>query len=122
MDRQRVRALCAERPGAVETYPFGPNTAVFKAGGKMFALIPHDAEPPRINLKCDPEWSEVLRNAYPAVVPGYHQNKKHWNTITLDGSIPDDEIEELIQHSYELVTARRGGARGGGPGASKGTR
>jgi len=99
MDRERVRSLCAAQPGAQETYPFGP-----------------------INLKCDPEWSEVLRNAYPAVVPGYHQNKKHWNTITLDGSIPDDEIVELIQHSYELVTARRGGARGGGRGASKGTR
>jgi predicted DNA-binding protein (MmcQ/YjbR family) len=122
MDRGSAHAFCAELPGAEETYPFGPNTAVYKANGKMFALIPHDADPPRINLKCDPEWSEVLRNAYAAVVPGYHQNKKHWNTITLDGSIPDDEIVELIQHSYELVTKRRGGARGGGPGASKGTR
>ena len=122
MDRARIAAVCAEQPGAVETYPFGPSTTVYKVGGRMFALLPIDADPPRINLKCDPEWSEVLRSAYAAVVPGYHQNKKHWNTITLDGSIPDDEIVELIQHSYELVTARRGGARGGAQGASEGTR
>ena len=98
-----MRAICAEQEGAVETYPFGPDTAVYKARGRMFALVPWSADPPRINLKCDPEWSEVLRNAYPAVQPGYHQNKKHWNTITLDGSIPDDEIVELIEHSHALV-------------------
>jgi predicted DNA-binding protein (MmcQ/YjbR family) len=77
--------------------------AVYKVGGKMFALVPHEGEPAAINLKCDPEWSEVLRNAYPAVRPGYHQNKRHWNTIVLDGSVPDDEVEELVAHSYELV-------------------
>lgn len=98
--------ICASQAGAAETYPFGPNTAVYKVDGRMFALIPRDADPPRINLKCDPDWSEVLRNAYPAVQPGYHQNKKHWNTVTLDGSIPDDEIVELIEHSYELVARR----------------
>jgi predicted DNA-binding protein (MmcQ/YjbR family) len=80
-----------------------PNTAVYKVGGKMFALVPRSAEPPSVSLKCDPEWSEVLRNAYPAVRPGYHLNKKHWNTIALDGSVPDDEVDELIRHSYELV-------------------
>jgi predicted DNA-binding protein (MmcQ/YjbR family) len=80
-------------------------TAVYKVGGKMFALVPRGAEPPRVSLKCDPEWAEVLRNAYAAVRPGYHLNKKHWNTVVLDGSIPDDELEELIQHSYELVVA-----------------
>jgi predicted DNA-binding protein (MmcQ/YjbR family) len=122
MDWERARATCAALPDAQETHPFGPNTAVYKAKGKMFALVPRNADPPTISLKCDPEWSEVLRNAYPAVRPGYHLNKKHWNTITLDGSIPDDEIVELIQHSYELVTTRRGGARGGARGASKGTR
>jgi predicted DNA-binding protein (MmcQ/YjbR family) len=98
-----VRAACTAQGGALEAYPFGPNTAVYKVGGKMFALVPREAEPPRISLKCDPEWSEVLRTAYAAVVPGYHLNKKHWNTIVLDGSIPDDEVEELIGHSYELV-------------------
>jgi predicted DNA-binding protein (MmcQ/YjbR family) len=101
-----VHELCAAHPGAEETYPFGPNTAVYKVGGKMFALIPRDAEPPRVSLKCDPEWSEVLRNAYEAVQPGYHLNKKHWNTIILDGTIADDEIAELVDHSYALVGGR----------------
>ena len=122
MERDRARELCASYAGAEETYPFGEGTAVYKVGGKMFALVPLDPEPPTVSLKCEPEWSEVLRNAYAAVRPGYHLNKRHWNTIILDGTIGDDEIVELIQHSYELVTARRGGARGGGPGASKGTR
>ena len=92
-------------PGSQETHPFGPGVAVYKVGGKMFALLPHDAQPPTVNLKCDPEWSELLRKAYDAVQPGYHQNKKHWNTIVLDGSVPDDEVEELVAHSYELVVA-----------------
>src|SRR5438874_12748730 len=103
MTRDEARAACASRPGAVESYPFGPDTAVYKVGGKMFALLPHSAEPPRVSLKCDPEWAEVLRNAYAAVQPGYHLNKKHWNTIVLDRSIPDDELEELIEHSYALI-------------------
>jgi len=101
--RDRARAACAAKRGAEETYPFGPDTAVYKVRGKMFALVPHSAEPPHISLKCDPEWAVVLREAYDAVTPGYHLNKKHWNTIVLDGSIPEDEIEELIDHSYELV-------------------
>jgi predicted DNA-binding protein (MmcQ/YjbR family) len=100
-----ARAACIGKPGAVETYPFGAETSVYKVGGTMFALMPRNADPPRVSLKCDPEWSEVLRNAYLAVRPGYHLNKKHWNTITLDGSIADDELNELIQHSYELVVA-----------------
>lgn len=103
MTRKRVRALCAAKHGAVETHPFGPTVAVYKVGGKMFALVPHEGEPATVNLKCDPEWSEVLRNAYEAVRPGYHQNKKHWNTIVLDGTVPDEEIAELIEHSYVLV-------------------
>ena len=69
----------------------------------MFAIVSVHAEPPAVSLKCDPEWSEVLRNAYPAVQPGYHLNKRHWNTVTLDGSIPDDEVLEMVDHSYELV-------------------
>ena len=89
--------------GAAETYPFGPDTAVYKVGGKMFALLPHSADPPRLSLKCDPEWSNLLRNAYDSVQPGYHLNKKHWNTIVLDGSVSDDELSELIEHSHQLV-------------------
>src|SRR5438046_9914559 len=103
MTHDEIRTGCAAKRGAVETYPFGPNTAVYKVGGKMFALIPRDAEPPHVSLKCDPEWSEVLRNAYAAVSPGYHLNKRHWNTIVLDGSVPDDEVEEPVARSYERV-------------------
>jgi predicted DNA-binding protein (MmcQ/YjbR family) len=103
MTRKRIRALCAAQRGAVETHPFGPTVAVYKVGGKMFALVPHEGDPATVNLKCDPEWSEVLRKAYTAVRPGYHQNKKHWNTVVLDGTVPDDEVAELIEHSYALV-------------------
>ena len=103
MNADELRASCAARPRAVETYPFGEDTAVYKVGGKMFALVPRNADPPSVSLKCDPEWSQVLRNAYSAVRPGYHLNKKHWNTIVLDGTVPDDEIVELIEHSYALV-------------------
>jgi predicted DNA-binding protein (MmcQ/YjbR family) len=103
MTRDEAGAACAAKRGAVETYPFGPDTAVYKVGGKMFALLPQSADPPSMSLKCDPEWSAVLRSAYDAVRPGYHLNKKHWNTILLDGSVPDDELEELIEHSYTLV-------------------
>jgi predicted DNA-binding protein (MmcQ/YjbR family) len=101
--REEARAACASRHGAVETYPFGPDTAVYKVGGKMFALVPWSADPSTVSLKCDPEWAELLREAYDAVRPGYHLNKKHWNTLVLDGSIPDDELDELIEHSYQLV-------------------
>jgi predicted DNA-binding protein (MmcQ/YjbR family) len=105
LTRTRLRQLCAAKPAAAETHPFGLGVAVYKVGGRMFALVPHEAEPPTVNLKCDPEWSELLRKAYDAVQPGYHQNKKHWNTVVLDGSVPDDEIAELVAHSYELVVA-----------------
>ena len=103
MTRDEARSLCVAKPGAVETYPFGDETTVYKVGGKMFALMPRNADPPHVSLKCDPEWSQVLREAYPAVVPGYHLNKKHWNTIVVDGTVRDDELAELIEHSYQLV-------------------
>jgi predicted DNA-binding protein (MmcQ/YjbR family) len=101
--REQARAECAAQPGSVETYPFGDDTVVYKVAGKMFALIPRTSEPASISLKCDPEWSQVLREAYSAVRPGYHLNKKHWNTIVLDGTVADDEVAELIHHSYRLV-------------------
>lgn len=91
------------KPGATEEFPFGPSTMVFKVRGKMFALIAVQDTPLRINLKCDPELALHLRAAYPAVQPGYHMNKKHWNTITLDGSLPDEEILTMIDDSYDLV-------------------
>lgn len=105
MTRDEVLELCGSLPGAVEDYPFGEDTAVFKIGGRMFALIPLGAEPGWVNLKCDPALALELRARYPAVRPGYHQNKKHWNTVDLDSSIDDGELQWMITHSYELVVA-----------------
>jgi predicted DNA-binding protein (MmcQ/YjbR family) len=101
-----VIAACSAKPGTVEDYPFGDQVAVFKVAGKLFALVPLGETPQSISLKCDPELATSLRNRYPAVTPGYHLNKRHWNTLTLDGSVPDDEVLELIDHSYDLVVAR----------------
>jgi predicted DNA-binding protein (MmcQ/YjbR family) len=101
-----VIAACSAKPGTVEDYPFGDEVAVFKVAGKMFALVPLGETPASISLKCDPELAAFLRNRYTGVAPGYHLNKRHWNTLTLDGSVPDDEVLELIDHSYDLVVAR----------------
>lgn len=91
------------KPGAEETAPFGPDALVYKVGGKMFALTVPDDFPPRINLKCDPERSVILREEFGAITPGYHMNKLYWNTVVLDGSVPGGLVRELIDHSYELV-------------------
>ena len=96
---------CLSLPGAEETTPFGPDTLVYKVGGKMFSLTSPDDLPPRINLKCDPDRSLELRDRYAAISPGYHMNKRHWNTLDLSGSLPAGLIRELIDHSYELVVA-----------------
>ncbi len=93
------------KPGAEETTPFGPDVLVYKVGGKMFALTSPDDFPPRMNLKCDPERATALRDEYEAIIPGYHMNKRHWNTLILDGSLPSSLIHELIDHSYGLVVA-----------------
>jgi predicted DNA-binding protein (MmcQ/YjbR family) len=90
----------------VRDYPFGDGVAVFKVGGRMFALVPLDGDPGSVNLKCDPDIAVELRARHPAVRPGYHQNKRHWNTVELDGSIADAEVEEMIEHSYELVVGQ----------------
>jgi predicted DNA-binding protein (MmcQ/YjbR family) len=103
MTRDAVLNHCASKPGAVEDFPFGDGVAVFKIGGRMFALVPLEGSPGSVNLKCDPELALALRDQYPAVRPGYHQNKRHWNTVELDGSIEDDELRWMIDHSYELV-------------------
>jgi predicted DNA-binding protein (MmcQ/YjbR family) len=105
MTRDDVLDLCAGLPGAAEDYPFGEGVAVFKVGGRMFALVPLAGSPGSVNLKCDPETALELRARYPSVRPGYHQNKRHWNTVELDGSIEDRELRWMIQHSYELVVA-----------------
>jgi predicted DNA-binding protein (MmcQ/YjbR family) len=91
-------------PNAKLDYPFGKEVAVYKAKGKMFALIAEKSDPVRLSLKCDPVLAETLRAKYDTVMPGYHLNKKHWNTIVLTGQLSWDEIKDLIRHSYDLVT------------------
>jgi predicted DNA-binding protein (MmcQ/YjbR family) len=105
MTRDDVLAICLEFPGADETYPFGEDVAVMKVGGKIFALVPLTEEPGSINVKCDPAHALELRAAYPGIRPGYHQNKRHWNTVDLDGSVEDDVVRALIADSYDLVLA-----------------
>jgi predicted DNA-binding protein (MmcQ/YjbR family) len=100
-----LRRACLARSGAVEEFPFGPETSVFKVAGKMFALSRLDGEPLRVSLKCEPELAEALRGAHPAVAPGYHLNKRHWNTVTLDGSLDDRMVRDMIEDSYDLVVA-----------------
>ena len=103
MDLEATYTYLTQKRGAVEEFPFGPQALVFKVMGKMFALIAVDNIPPKVSLKCDPEQAMLWRERYEAVQPGYHMNKKHWNTIALDGSIPSDEIAEMIDMSYDLV-------------------
>ncbi|MET1255594.1 MmcQ/YjbR family DNA-binding protein [Aliikangiella maris] len=100
--RQLIEYLSA-KPGAKDSFPFGPKVRVFKVCHKMFGLIAEDENPPRINLKCDPDQAVALRDMFDAVLPGYHMNKKHWNTVILDDSIPQGEIESMIDHSYQLI-------------------
>jgi predicted DNA-binding protein (MmcQ/YjbR family) len=101
----RVRVLaayCLAKPGTSDGYPFGPGALVVKVAGRMFALIADDLEPVRISLKCEPAIAELLRTSHGAVAPGYHLNKRHWITVTLDGSV-DDEVTSWIDDSYDLV-------------------
>jgi predicted DNA-binding protein (MmcQ/YjbR family) len=105
MSREAVLAYCEARPGAAEEHPFGPETAVFKVGGKIFAICDIVGDPPSVSLKCDPDLAVHLRATYAAVRPGYHLNKRHWNTVVLDSSIPDDELVEMLEDSYRLVVA-----------------
>ena len=106
MDLDAVSRHCAALPGAREDYPFGAVPRVYKVAGKIFAFISIGEVPGSVSLKCDPTWSTVLRERYRAVTPGYHLNKKWWNSIELDGSVPRAEIEVLINRSYELVVAK----------------
>jgi predicted DNA-binding protein (MmcQ/YjbR family) len=100
-----LRSWCLARSGASEEFPFGPDVSVFKVAGKMFALSGLDSRPLRVSLKCDPELAAALRATYPAIQPGYHLNKRHWNTVTLDGSLPDEMVVEMLEDSYDLVVA-----------------
>ena len=105
MDLPDAIAHCLSKSGAEETTPFGPDVLVYKVGGKMFAATVPDKFPARINLKCDPDRSAVLRDEYESIQPGYHMNKRHWNTVFLDGTVPAKLIRELIDVSHEMVVA-----------------
>ena len=105
MNRDDVLGACSALPQAKEDYPFGDDVAVFKIGAKMFALVMLTGDPGFVNLKCDPDWALRLRAQYPAVQPGYHANKRHWNSVTLDGTVDDTDLHDMIRHSYELVVA-----------------
>ena len=94
-------------PNAKLDYPFGEEVAVYKVKDRMFALIPEGKDPVRVSLKCDPQLAEFLRNKYDTVMPGYHLNKKHWNTIVLTGQLPWEEVQGLIRHSYDLVVGNK---------------
>ena len=106
MNPAELRDLCLSFTGAEETFPFGPDVSVFKVGGKMFALSELGAESLRVSLKCEPGLAEALREAHAAVVPGYHLNKRHWNTVIIDGSLPDKTVREMIEDSYDLVVSK----------------
>jgi predicted DNA-binding protein (MmcQ/YjbR family) len=101
-----LRDLCLALPGAAETFPFGPQTSVFKVAGKIFAISGLDESPLRISLKCEPLLAEQLREAHPAVLPGYHLNKRHWNTVIVDGSLPKRMINDMIEDSYDLIVSK----------------
>lgn len=103
LTEQQLREHCLNKRGAEETFPFGDVPSVFKVMDKMFALLSVNENSPTITLKCNPTLGRLQREKYPAVQPGYHMNKQHWNTITVDGSIPEDELLEMIDDSYELV-------------------
>ncbi|TSB25618.1 MmcQ/YjbR family DNA-binding protein [Streptomyces benahoarensis] len=107
IDAEALRAVCLEQNGAGEEFPFprSPDLSVFKVGGKIFALTNLTATPLSVSLKCDPELAPQLRAAHPEIIPGYHLNKRHWNTVTLTGSLPDRLVREMIEDSYDLVVA-----------------
>jgi len=103
MDLERFREYCLKKRGATEDTPFGEDVLVFKVAGKMFALAALDEIPATANLKCDPDLALDLRDRYEQVQPGYHMNKKHWNTVEIDSGIAEAELRRMIDHSYELV-------------------
>ena len=103
MNIESLRDYCLSKAGAKETLPFGPDTIVYKVGDKAFLLVGLDEEDLRFNVKCDPELAIELREQYSCVLPGWHMNKKHWNTIVVDGSVPVRQLKEWIDHSYDLI-------------------
>jgi predicted DNA-binding protein (MmcQ/YjbR family) len=103
MDLEQFREYCLSKVGATESMPFGQGVLVFKVAGKIFALAALDEIPATVNLKCDPDLALELRDRYEQVRPGYHMNKKHWNTVEIDRGVPEAELRKMIEHSYVLV-------------------
>ncbi len=107
MDLEQTQHYLSQKPEAKLTYPFDPDVQVYKVVNKMFALISPNgkkiSDHPLLNLKCDPDQAQELRDVFESVIPAYHMNKRHWNSVILDGSIPDSEVERMIDHSYTLV-------------------
>ena len=106
MDRHELRELCLTFHGSSETFPFGWEWTVFKVAGKMFALTRSEPHPLTVSLKCEPMLAEQLRAAHPAITAGSHLNKRHWNTIVLDGSLPDEMVADMVEDSYDLVVSK----------------
>jgi predicted DNA-binding protein (MmcQ/YjbR family) len=111
VDAGGLRAYCLSFSGAEQAFPFGPQTSVFKVAGKIFALSRLDQDPLSVSLKCEPGLAQELRDMHAAVQPGYHLNKRHWNTVTVDGSLPDGALRDMIEDSYDLVVSRLPRAR-----------
>ena len=105
VNASELRRWCLQQTGAIEEFPFGPETSVFKVAGKIFSLSALDRVPLEVSVKCEPELAVALRDSYPAIRAGYHLNKRHWNTIRLDGSLPDELVRDLIEDSYDLVVS-----------------
>ena len=106
MDGPELRDLCLAFRGSSETFPFGWQWSVFRVAGKMFALARLDGDPLSVSVKCEPLLAERLRAAHPAVTAGYHLNKRHWNTVLIDGSLPDEVIADMVEDSYDLVVSK----------------
>jgi len=106
MNVEILREYCISKGNVTESFPFGDDTLVFKTGGRIFALVHLEGEL-SLNLKCDPAQAIELRERYSSVVPGYHMNKKHWNTVRIDGSVPDNVLYSWIDHSYDLVLKKK---------------
>src|SRR3954451_17546294 len=103
VDAAALRRCCLGQRGAVEDFPFGPDHSVFKVGGKVFAISALGRAPLEVSVKCEPDLALQLRASYDAIRPGYHLNKRHWNTIALDGSLSDQHVRDMIEDSYDLV-------------------
>ena len=106
MNAADLRDTCLSLLGTHEDFPFGPDTSVFKVADKIFALSRLSEYPLRVSLKCDPSLAEELRKAHPAVIPGYHLNKRHWNTVIIDGSLSDEIISDMVEDSYDLIVSK----------------